>query len=546
MGTTTRRKMAHRRLGGRLRPGLEHLETRQVLSASLLGSTLGLPSVHSPVISVSPTANSSLSIVSTTPANLASLVSSPSTISITFDRPLDDFLVSNNDFVLVHVASDGSTSPLLPGEAKLGESLDPNGRRIDLAVSDPLTAGRYRLLLNPEGQLRGLDGSTIANTSSGLVLSDFSFNPPQAGLASAVNLQALGPLETVVPGLLDLSTNPGAVQYDKFELAPGHHWLVGLEISSHRDGGTLDSSLSLFDAQGHLIAASNEGLANDPGDPYLFQGLDPGTYYVGIASARNLPSASGVYDPAASGIDSGNSGGPFQLHLVADPADQSTKVLGLRLDDADSLSTSPTGLTLQFSGALDVASLGASGHQPLTLVDEAGATWTLSPLRYNPSNGQLSLVFDHPLAPGTYTLQLAGQGGLLDLAGRADRRWTARRDARLLHREPRECRRGRPRADPPRPRIVRARDDRLRHARPGHNRAICRHRAGCLYVPRGGARERRPLRDRGWFGQHRGDRAGDLQGHRSRRVSGARSLPGRADDHRVSGHHDLALDHSAA
>jgi methionine-rich copper-binding protein CopC len=418
MGTTTRRKTAQRRPGGRLRPDFEPLELRMVMSGSSLGSMLGLVSSTSSAIASSSTPSPWLSVVSTTPASSAVLASSPSTLQVTFDRPLDGFLVGSDDFELVHVASDGSTSPMLPGEASLGESLDADGRQIDLTLSEPLIQGHYRLLLNPDSQIQGVDGSTLDMTGAGLVVSDFTFSPPQDGLGSAVDLGVLGPQESTVPGQLDLASDPGAVQYYKFEVATGHHWLVGLEISSHRDGGTLDSSLSLFDAQGHLISTANEGLSGDPDDPYLFAGLDPGTYYVGVAAMNNLPDASGAYDPSASEVNQANPGGPFQLDVVADEADQPTQLLGLRLDQADPLSTSPTGLTLQFSGGLAVTSFANSSDPSLALVDQSGATWSLTPIHYDPNDGQLSLAFDRPLAPGTYTLELTGPSSLLDLAGR--------------------------------------------------------------------------------------------------------------------------------
>jgi hypothetical protein len=408
MVTTTGRKTTHRRLDGRLRPTLDHLEVRMVLSGSSLN-----PAVV--VSQLSPF----LSIVSTAPADLAVLTSSPSVIQVTFDRPIDDFSVGNDDFQLVHVNSSGLTSPMLPTEALLSEALDPNGNQIDLTLSQPLTQGRYQLLISPYNQLEGTDGSSLASGSSSEVVDDFTFSPPTNNFGTAIDLHTLGPQVLVVPGKLDLASDPGAVQYYKFTLAQGHHWLVGLEISAHRNGGNLDASISLFNSQGQLISTANEGLSSDPDDPYLFKGLDPGTYYVGISAKKNVPDASGTYNPSASVLDPGNSGGKFQLDLVADTADQVTHVLGLRLDYADPLSTGPTGLTLQFSGAIDLANLELSSLPALKLVDRAGQSWSLTPIFYDTTTGQLSLAFDEPLAPGVYTLELGDSNGLLDLAGRA-------------------------------------------------------------------------------------------------------------------------------
>jgi methionine-rich copper-binding protein CopC len=408
MGTTYGRKTAHRCLDGPPRHDFDRLEVRIVLSGSSLN----------PAVAVSPL-SPFLSIVSTSPADLAVLTSSPSVLEVTFDRPIDDFSVGIADFQLVHVESNGLTSPLLPSEALLSESLDPNGNQIDLTLSKPLTQGRYQLLISSDNQLQGTDGSFLASGSSSQVVDDFTFSPPTNGFGTAIDLHTLGPRELAVSGNLDLASDPGDVQYYKFTLAPGHHWLVGLEISAHRDGGKLDASISLFDSQGQLISTANEGLSSDPGDPYLFKGLGPGTYFVGISAKKNLPDASGTYNPSASVLGSRDSGGRYQLDLVADTADQVTHVLGLRLDHADPLSNRPTGLTLQFSGAIDLANLELSSLPALSLVDRAGQSWSLTPILYDSTTGQLSLEFDEPLAPGIYTLELGGSNGLVDLAGRA-------------------------------------------------------------------------------------------------------------------------------
>jgi methionine-rich copper-binding protein CopC len=418
MGWINRRSMADRRVGGRLRPKFDHLESRVALSGSAYDPSAVSPSASLP-LQAAPS-SPYLSIVSTSPAGSSVVTTSPTTLLVTFDRPVDAFTLGAGDFSLVHVASDGSTSPLTNGEAWLSEGLDPSdssGRTVALTLSKELAQGRYELLLNPDNQIQGLDRSWMAPASSAPILSDFTFTSARPGLASATELGTLGTQESVVPVVLDLENDPEAVRYYRFEVAPGHHWLVGLENSAHSDGGPLDSSVSLFDTQGRLISTANQGLPSDPSDPYLFAGLDPGTYYVGIAASSNLLDASVSSSQARAAINPAGSGDPFQLTLVADPADQPTELLGLRVDHADPLSTMPTGLTLQFSGGLSLASLADPGQPALTLVDQSGKAWSLTPTGYNASLGQLSLAFDQPLTPGSYTLELPGAGGLVDLAG---------------------------------------------------------------------------------------------------------------------------------
>ena len=410
MRTTTGRKTAHRRLGRHLSLRLEPLEQRLALSspASLL-STVN-PTDNAPM-------SGSLAIVSASPADSTVLSSSPTSLRITFDRPLSSFSLTSTDFQLVRAAGNGSTTPVLGSGFPFEESLDPDGYQIDLGLNTPLASGRYQVLLSPSAQLRGLDGSMLATAgSSPIAVDDFSIGTTRSGLGSATDLQTLGSSEIVVPGQLNLAADPGSVQYYKFEVAPGHHWLVGLQVSGVGVAATMDASLSLFDASGRRISTANQGLSGNPGDPYLFAGLDAGTYYVGVAASRNVPGASGTYDSTVP-ASSTDLGGPFQLDAVADIADQPSQVLGLRLDHADPLSTAPTGLTLEFSGGLAPASFSPTGASPLVLVGPWGTTWSLTPTHYDPADGQLSLAFDRPLAPGTYSVELAKPDSLLDLAG---------------------------------------------------------------------------------------------------------------------------------
>ncbi len=419
MGTTNRRQAQNRSLGERHRPVFDHLEARLALSGATTDPSMVALAVDP---SMGRGTASSLSIVSTSPSNAAILTSSPAVLYVGFDRPLDGFSISNNSFDLVHVAADGSTSPLTVGEGLVFETLDPTdptGSRVDLALTKTLIPGHYQVRLGAGGQIQGQDGTSVTLGGQNPVVSDFTFAPKTSGTASADDLRVIGPDEKTVSGMLDLAEDPGAVQYHKFTLAPGHLWQVGLEVSAHRDGGTLDSAVSVFDASGRLIATSKAGLSGNPGDPYLFQGLAPGTYYVGVSGRTNIPDASGRYNPSAGlvGSPSTAQGGPYRLHLVADPADAPVSILGLQVVHADPLSGQPTGLTIAFSGGLNPSGFQEAGGHPLSLIDQAGRSWSLSVLRYDAAKAQLSLGIDHPLAPGSYSLALNGHS-LVDLAGR--------------------------------------------------------------------------------------------------------------------------------
>ncbi len=426
MRTTKRSTKADRRLKGRIRPQFDRLEPRLALSGtnSILPSDSGLDGSSTTQSSNSPI-NSTLSIVSTDPTSSSNLASSPTTLTVTFDRPVDDFSIGNADFELLHVESDGTTQPLSLGEAQLIENLDPNdptGSQISLDLTKPLLDGHYQLLVLGSNQLAGLDGTSLASDGTDTVISDFTIGSKSNGLDSAVDLGTPTSTDTVHSDVLDLSSNPTAVNYYKVTLASGHQWRLGLEVLLTGKGGSISTTLSLFDSQGKLVTTSSVGTESDPGDPYLFAGLGPGVYYVGLSARGNVPDSSGVYNQSGqsvAGSASSQTGGPYQLHVVADPADQPTRVLGLQLNHDDPLSKDPTGLTVQFNGSIQLATLKSATVPAVDLIDQNGRVWSMTPTQYTASAGQLSFLFDQTLPAGVYSFELTGSGGLVDLAGRA-------------------------------------------------------------------------------------------------------------------------------
>ena len=311
--------MTARRRMGRLQPRLDPLEHRLALTAStgqlsLVASTV----VAATVQQQSPSAAPSLSIASVTPISSSTPAASPSTLSVTFDRPLNGAVIGYTDFRLVHVAGDGSTSTLGLSEANLVEAMDPSdpsGSRITLTLSKPLASGRYQLILSGDSIFQGQDGTMLAGAGTDLVIDDFVVGTKGTGLSAAVDLGTASATEMVRADTLALASNPQAVDLYKVTLAPGHFWRLGLAVSSREVGGSLQSVLSLFDSKGHLISTDNVGLSNSPGDPYLFAGLGHGTYYIGVSgrgTSRGRPAVMIPRDrspgPPASSRRAGSSG----------------------------------------------------------------------------------------------------------------------------------------------------------------------------------------------------------------------------------------------
>ena len=252
------------------------------------------------------------------------------------------------------------------------------------------------------------------------VLTDFTIEPPGVKLSDATPLGTVGPAPIVTSGALDLQNKPTDVALYQVTLPDGHFWRFGAEISAHRDGGTLTTDLSLFDAQGHVIVSSKVGRPDFLQDPYLFAGLTPGTYYIGVSDPENIPGQPGGYDPVTGtpgSVPPTQTGGAFRLHLVAHPEDTPTELLGFGLNWADPLDQSPTSVTLAFSSPLNLDSLRGDPTKGLILQDQNGQTWPLTAVGGDEGLCQYTFLFDQRLPAGQYTLRLPSQGGLTDLAG---------------------------------------------------------------------------------------------------------------------------------
>jgi Bacterial pre-peptidase C-terminal domain len=392
---------------GQLRPRFELLESRHLLS---------------------------LTGVLTDPVPNTRLPVAPTALTVTFDLPIDPNSLCNNDIQLDRVANDNKgLTPLVLNNAT--EAPGPNANQLEFTPGQDLTPGHYRIILAGCSPIMdstdqvGIDG--IAQ-----ILGDFWVVPKVEGkgLGDAFPLGTPGPTPTSTSGTLDFQANPNDVKLYKITLPAGHFWSLGLEVTAERDAGplpsaralALDSALALFDAQGKLIATDSLGPTDDPKDPYLYAGLNAGTYYIGVSGAGDIPGTPTGYDPATATPGSvllpPVGGGPFTLHLVAVPADHPITLLNFNVDRADPLDPNPTGLTLQFSGTL-LNPVTTSPQQATNLdktievVDSTGHAYPVVFTGYSEPDARISFVFDDPLPPGHYTIRLPNQGGLVDLAG---------------------------------------------------------------------------------------------------------------------------------
>ncbi|HWE35090.1 MAG TPA: hypothetical protein VG406_00850 [Isosphaeraceae bacterium] len=385
----------------------EFLEPRHLLTGP---STLAFEGIGAPAVIDLSTASPA--------APVAVLESSPTAIDLGFSTPFNPLLTGLPGTVDIQSrdATGASwSSAVAAAPPRLHAS--PDGSTLQVVPGGNLAPGLYRIVFPPSSSLN--DGTTNQDAAGDEVVAEFRVAAPGVGLGDAVDLGTVGPTVVQTTAALDLQANPSAVQLYKVELAPGHFWRLGLEVDAQRNGSPLVSDLSLFDAHGRLIATDTVGRSPFVNDPFLFAGLLPGTYYVGVSDAANVPGAPGGYDPST-GVAGTNptsqAGGPFTLDLVADPQDRPTTLLDIHPDHVDPLNPNPTGFTLQFSGALG----GGDQSSPaggVVVVDQNGTAWPVTPIAYNEAQASISYVFVRPLPAGHYTIERPAVGGLVDLAG---------------------------------------------------------------------------------------------------------------------------------
>jgi methionine-rich copper-binding protein CopC len=435
---------------------LEGLEPRRLLSGvpgNLLNPTgplspswiVGSPPPQAGTLvqsAVTPAANGAQpltslvqSVITTVPADGAQLTQSPSSLVVTFNQEVD-FLWLDGNVQLDRVNSDGSTTPLFDPNFPPVATFDPTGSQATIPLNQSLSPGNYQIVLvggsgvsiNVSGAQYDSSTSTFVgglwDPSTDQTLADFTVVPNvpvvPAGVTfnGAIDLGTIGSQVQTSSGSLDLAAGQTAALY-KVTLGPGHFWRLGVELDAQRIGSSLLGALTLFDQQGNVLATrdTGTGLPSSPDDPYLFAGLNPGVYYIGVSGAGNLAGQSDGYDPATGTIGTAGqpqAGGAYDLQVVADPADSLTQVTGFSLQRADTLNSTPTGLTLTFSGAIDPNSL--MSNSPVIVYDAHGNAWPITLSSY--AGSQVSFVFDQPLPPGQYSV-VVPSGGLTDLIGRA-------------------------------------------------------------------------------------------------------------------------------
>jgi hypothetical protein len=402
---------------------VERLEFRRVMSSSPIGGLID-PGLVSPEIA-NPSLNPDLSIIGQSPSPGSDSPGGLRQVSVQFDRPVDPWSLGFMDVQVLSVAPDGKTTPVISDTTSLDESLDPSGTILTVTLPRPLAAGHYRLILSANAFLSGIDGSFLPFTGEDTPLGDFDIVPAAPTLADAIDLGRLSSSVTTANGRLDPASNPHDVALYRFEVAPQYAFSrVGVEVSAQRIGSPLNSAILLLDAGGSSIAYSDLGRPGTANDPYLFQGLRPGVYYIAVVSGQMGYGPTSHFDAAKPPLPRTNFnpvGGPFTLRLVADPAETPAAMIGFGLLHQDPLDRDPTGFTLQFNAPLALTD--SSGKlfdvmsRGVQVLDAGGRSWPIAGVAYDEATSTLTYVFRQRLPQGSYSVQIPTTGGLVDLSG---------------------------------------------------------------------------------------------------------------------------------
>ncbi len=221
---------------------------------------------------------------------------------------------------------------------------------------------------------------------------------------------------------------PADVTWYEFELNDASR--VNIRVSTPAGNPPFASVLSLFnsdpddfgdpyDYDGHRLLAQ---LTADPSDGALAfsQNLAPGDYFVAISGAGNLD-----FSPVIAGSGFNGATGNYELTLSA--VDLGLSNDGPTVVSSDPapgavLASSPLAIRLELSGQLDPNTIIAGQTVQLEYI-QAGAGSPSTPAQLASANfstaaDELQLFPLSPLAPGQYTVELAGNssGGELVLA----------------------------------------------------------------------------------------------------------------------------------
>ena len=169
-------------------------------------------------------------------------------------------------------------------------TFDASGTQVTIPLDQPLAAGHYRILLMGGNDLSDFLSGGTWDANVDQTLADFTVAQPGATLPDATDLGTIGPQSAERPRLPRPLGRSGQRRPVQVHAGPRPPLATGASARRRQDRQQLCSgAVSLFDGSG--TAASPRAMPRPdrpdfPDDPFLFAGLNPGVYYVGVSGRR--------------------------------------------------------------------------------------------------------------------------------------------------------------------------------------------------------------------------------------------------------------------
>jgi hypothetical protein len=375
--------------------------------------------------------------VSPNPAAPGPLTQSPFVIYLDLSGPLGGAVAGVLD-VQLHAA--GSASPNLLA----GYTYSPSANDLELQLAAPLAPGSYVVSV-----------SALAAGGQQALAQGFSNTFQVAGTGAGDTPATAQPLNlsagfTQVAGAVgdnpaDGSFNANGVSAYQFQITQPGTYALTAEAFAGRIGSPLDPVLSLYQVVGgqlQLVAWNdntfNQALASPESpvatplanDPVLYAGLGPGDYYLIVLASGNQPDPFGgpvAFNPTASlgasFLQGGWTTGEYVLNVGLQLDETPPQVVSVTQQDAGAPGGPPESFVITFSEPVNLQQMvyqqGTGQLGAVYITGPGGQQYQPELESYNPATNQATFVMLDCLAPGAYTLHLAGSGagGITDLAG---------------------------------------------------------------------------------------------------------------------------------
>ena len=361
----------------------------------------------------------------------------------------------NNVFINFNIDENVNELEIMPLAAL---APNPNGEYQVIAYNsdDSVVQFTYSFtVVGIEGNTSGLSDDTVATAHA---LGDVT----NGRFVQASGAIGIDPYYDPINNFGDPNSGNPSNQVDLYTFHVGGtgNYAIAAEVDAGRIGSSLDPALTLFklNADGSVVViAGNDNTADDQTaeldvgqvipkvplftDAALFAGLQPGNYVLAVSAGFNyadpaIGRTTGengndptqmVFDPTVShsGTTGGSTVGDYVLSFRVQAASVPPTVKSVTVTSTDSAGAYPTGVTVQFSGPVNLQQLAfvafehnlPSDLAPIFIQGPGGTTYLPRMVSYDPTTFQAQFILLDRLPTGSYQLHLSGSQGLTDFAG---------------------------------------------------------------------------------------------------------------------------------